>query len=246
MLSLLRRNLALVNAILSATSSIPLAIWINLLTSNDRPKWILGNSLDYIFPVATLILLAVQYYIIRRLGGLTRETAEGIRGVLRFGVEILAARAGVDDRQVRGHCHCFEKGKLVPKAYFTWGFQKDSAIEIPVSDNWFIICKAFVNDDVCCNNADWNKPSDLSREIWEDIRGVIACSIKPLPDPANPISSRSQPIGVISFDSSRTYEQMKWARRKGEKVQVTPEIREAMMAIAAAAHNFMTKDLGNG
>jgi hypothetical protein len=246
MLEFLHRNLAFFNAALSASSSIPLAIWINLLTSNDRPKWVWGNAwLDFIFPLLTIVLLVAQYYAIQRLGGLTRETAEGIRGVLKFGVEILAARAGVDDRQVRGHCHRCENGKLIPIAYFTRGFQRDSSLEIPVSDGWFVISRAFTNDSIYCNNSDWSKPSTLSKEIWRDVRGVIACPIKPLPDSANPSSNKILPIGIISFDASRTCEQMMWTRRKGGRTEIDPVIHEAMTELAAVAYIFMKRDLGN-
>jgi hypothetical protein len=247
-LGLLHRNLVLLNAILSASSSIPLAVWINLLTSNDRPKWLwVDASLDYVFPIATIVLLLVQYYVVRKLGGVARETAEGIGCILKFGVEILAARSGIEDTCVRGHCYRFENGKLMPIAYFTRGFQEDSDMEIPTSDGWFIISQSFTNNRVCCNSPDWreDRVSLLSRDIWREIRCVIACPIKPLPDPTNPSASKIAPIGIISFDASRTYEQMKWAKRKGGRIYVNPEIHEAMTALAAAAYVFIVRDLGN-
>lgn len=246
MLELLRRNLAFFNAALSASSSIPLAIWINLLTSNERPKWIWGDAwLDLIFPLLTVALLVAQYYAIQKLGGLTRETTEGIRGVLNFGVELLATMANVNDRQVRGHCHRFENGKLIPVAYFTRGFQKDSSLDIPVYDDWFIISRAFRSDSIYCNNSDWINPSALSKKIWRDVQGIIACPIKPLPDSANPESNNIPPIGIISFDASRTCEQMKWKKRKGTKVEIDPGVDEAMKALAATAYILMNRDLGN-
>jgi len=247
LLQVLRKHFRSINAFLTVCSSVPLALWINLLTNDSRPKWIWQDPFfDLLFPLLTILLLYIQFYAIRRLGPLSRETTEGICGVLRFGVEILASRSGVDDRQVRGHCYRYENGKLIPIAYFARGFQKDSSLPIPIMDEWFIISRAFRDSEICCENADWRNPSDLSRGIWVDVQGVIACPIKPLPDSAMPQLNITPPIGIISFDASLSCEEMGWTTRRQGKLHINASIEEAMTALAAVVFTSMKRDLGNG
>lgn len=217
-----------------------------MLTGNSRPNWVKWQNpfFDLAFPCLTIGLLAVQYYTVRRLGTLTRDTQEGIKSTLMYGVEILATKARVDDKQVRGHCHLYESGKLVPIAYFTRGFQKDSCLSIPVSDRWFVVSNAFISSDIRCDNVNWRTTSPLSGDIWRNVQGVIACPIKPFPDQANPQASSTHPIGVISFDSAKTCEQMGWMRKRLGRAEIDGTIQEAMTALAAVAYVFIQRDLG--
>lgn len=238
-------KLELVNLILTTISNIPIAIWINIITSNERPKWIWGNSfLDLILPVTTLFFLYVQYEFIRKFRSLTLENAQGISQVLSVGVRIFASMAGIEAKKVRGHCHFVEGEYLVPKTYFTFDDEyKDSNLPIPINEDWFIISRAYKGDKVCCHDVKWDQSnlSPLSKEIWPDIQGVIACPIKPLHDTTNPTANREPSLGVISFDSSESFEFMRWGKRKREEINIEPEIQNAMKAIAATVYNLTRK-----
>lgn len=164
-------------------------------------------------------------------------------------MELLAANANIKVQDVRGHVHLNDKDNdsfLTPKAYFTIGFQRDSNMKIPVSDDWFVISRAFSRNEICCDNANWNDvcKSRLSIKVWREVKAIIACPIRPLPDPANP-KQETQAIGIISFDSSQDFDKMRWATKRGKEIVIKDGIQQAMIAISAAMYTFIMKDISN-
>jgi hypothetical protein len=172
-----------------------------------------------------------------RIGGLGVKTVETAHQILEAAARLIAQRAGLKEDEVRGFLHIYrhEDKRLVPVyPYAGRQIYEDAGILIPCQSkddqNWYIISRAFSANRFDCAEVDWTADLEKirhSRDIWPDLKSVVVHPVRPVARPD------IDPIGTISFDSSKQLTELGWKTDK--------EFHSIVKLLAGAIHTVVTR-----